>query len=286
MRSACGGAAVPWVGKRRRPPRASAVLTLPGHGTQYKGVVAEGEGVGGVRASAALFSHLSTFCKGGICKGRCEAPARAPDALGGRAVVRRRSPHARGAAHKTAAKGGTRQSCPPPPIPNLGRWDSRGGARRARGPGALGGRAGVRGATLASLCARLERVQGLRNGASAKASVAALGAAHGVERPPPRGRARGRAARSWPRRRWLSIREEGRTSRSSPLARARRSEKAAVDFSSLPSAHCPPTAQPFPPFSNNQPSSRPERQPLTEKVEESAGRRWAQAAPRRSRAPV
>ena len=31
-----------------------------------------------MRASAALFSHLSTFCKGGICEGRCEAPRGPP----------------------------------------------------------------------------------------------------------------------------------------------------------------------------------------------------------------
>ena len=156
----------------------------PGTAPNKKGWSPRGEGVGCVRASAALFSHLSTFCKGGICEGRCEAPARAPDALGRRAVVRRRSPHARGAAHKTAAKGGTRQSCPPPPIPNLGRWDSRGGARRARGPGALGGRAGGAGGDARLPLRETRRVQGLRNGSSAKASVAALGAAHGADRPP------------------------------------------------------------------------------------------------------
>ena len=45
------------------------------------------------------------------------------------------------------------------------------------------------------------------------------------------------------RERWKSIREEVGTSRSSPLARARRSEKAAVDVvARLFSAHCPPTA--------------------------------------------
>ena len=128
-------------------------------------------------------------------------------------VLARALPHARRAAHKNCRQRRYASELPPPPpIPNLGRWDSRGGARRARGPSALGGRARFvcvwgGGATLASLCARLERVQGPRNGSSAKASVAALGAAHGVERPPPAA-AEGTRRRSWPRRRWLSIREE------------------------------------------------------------------------------
>ena len=44
--------------------------------------------MGGVRASAALFSHLSTFCKGGICEAVRGARA-GRGSVNGRAVVRR-----------------------------------------------------------------------------------------------------------------------------------------------------------------------------------------------------
>ena len=66
-----------------------------------------------------------------------------------------------------------------------------------------------------------------------------------------------------------------------------RSRKAAVDVAT-PS----PAPKPYPllaaaqPGSRNEPDSRPELQPLTGKLEESAGRRSVQAAPRRSRAPA
>ena len=66
-----------------------------------------------------------------------------------------------------------------------------------------------------------------------------------------------------------------------------RSRKAAVDVAT-PS----PAPKPYPllaaaqPGSRNEPDSRPERQSLTGKGEESAGRKSAQAAPRRSRAPA
>ena len=194
-----------------------------------------------MRASAALFSHLSTFCKGGICEGRCEAPRGPPMRSAGVRWCVVVLPML-GARHtKAAAKGGTRQSCPPPPIPNLGRWDSRGGARRARGPGALGGRAGVRGATLASLCARLGASKGsgtarLRRRRLRRWVRHTVRTAH-----PPRGRARGRAARSWPHRRWLSIREEVGTSCSSPIESARAAGRRGSTSHRSP-AHCLPTA--------------------------------------------
>ena len=94
----------------------------------------------------------------------------------------------------------------------------RGGARRPRGPGSVNGRAVVRGASphLPFFFARLERVEGGSKPApTSEAFPAALGRTHGEERPPPRPR-EGTRRRSWPRRRWLSIREEVGTSRSSP----------------------------------------------------------------------
>ena len=80
-------------------------------------------------------------------------------------------------------------------------------------------------------------------------------------------------------------REEVGTSCSAPLVRARAAGTQRSTSHRSP-AHCLPTAWPFPPFSRNEPDSRPELQPLTGKVEESAGRRSVQAAPRRSRAPA
>ena len=80
-------------------------------------------------------------------------------------------------------------------------------------------------------------------------------------------------------------REEVGTSCFSPLASARAAGTQRSTSHRSP-APCLPTAWPFPPFSRNEPDSRPELQPLTGKVEESAGRRSVQAAPRRSRAPA
>ena len=251
-----------------------------------------GGGVGGVRASAALFPTFTSFVKVGSTGrgGRPREPGLGQRASGGASSFSRERCPMLGARHtKTAAKGGTRQSCPPLHLFQILEGGIREAERGARaGPvRSVGGR-GVRGggATLASLCARLERVQGLRNGSSAKASVAALGAAHGAERPPPRGRARGRAARSWPRRRWLNIRGEVGTSRSSPPTSDHAARDPADGVAAPSSAQTLPTASRCPPGSRNEPGSRPELQPLTGKGEESAGRRSAQAAPRRSRAPV
>ena len=80
-------------------------------------------------------------------------------------------------------------------------------------------------------------------------------------------------------------REEVGTSCYSPLASARAAGRRRSTSHRSP-AHCLPTAWPFPPFSRNEPDSRPELQPLTGKGEESAGRRSVQAASRRSRAPA
>ena len=194
-----------------------------------------------MRASAALFSHLSTFCKGGICEGRCEAPRGPPMRSAGVRWCVAVLPML-GARHTKLPPKEVRVRAAPLHLFQILEGGIREAERGARaGPVRSVGRAGVRGTTLASLCARLERVQGLRNGSSAKASVAALGAAHGAERPPPRGRARGRAARSWPHRRWLSIREEVGTSCSSPIESARAAGRRGSTSHRSP-AHCLPTA--------------------------------------------
>ena len=81
-------------------------------------------------------------------------------------------------------------------------------------------------------------------------------------------------------------REEVGTSCYSPLASARAagSRRSTSHRSPAPTAY--PLPSRFPPGSRNEPDSRPELQSLTGKGEESAGRRSAQAAPRRSRAPA
>jgi hypothetical protein len=298
--------AVAWGSRERR-----AHVARARHPIKRGGGVAEGEGVGGVRASAALFSHLSTFCKGGICEGRCEVPARAGARSTGErwcvVVLARALPHARGAAHKNCRQRRYASELPPSTYSKswkvgfARRSEARARARCARWAG------GGAGSDARLPLRETRRVQGPRNGSSAKASVAALGAAHGVERPPPRGRARGRAAargragggsvsgrrsaqaapyplararrRTKPSCRLLIApqrplpthclavpafqqqltrfaagtatfnresrrisREEVGTSCSSPLARARRRWKAAVDVATPSSAHCPPTA--------------------------------------------
>ena len=81
-------------------------------------------------------------------------------------------------------------------------------------------------------------------------------------------------------------REEVGTSCSSPLASARAAGR------QRSTSQRPPAPKPYPlvaagqPGSRNESGSRRERQPLTGKVKESAGRTSVQAGPRRSRAPV
>ena len=205
------------------------------------------------RASAALFPTFTSFVKVGST-GRGEAPARAGARSTGErwcvVVLARALPGARHT--KTAAKGGTRQSCPPPPIPNLGRWDSRRAERGARaGPvRSVGGRGcGERrsppfardsSASKGSGTARLRRRR-LRRWVRHTVRTAHPPAAARGDAPLARGRAGGgsvsgrRSARAAPR----------------PLARARRSRKAAVDVATARSS-----AQPYP-----LPSRCPARQP-------------------------
>ena len=199
--------------------------------------------------------------------------------------VRRRSPHARGAAHKNCRQRRYASELPPSTYSKswkvgfARRCEARARARCARWAD------GGAGSDARLPLRETRRVQGLRNGSSAKASVAALGAAHGVERPPPRGRARGRAV-VLGRAGGGSV--SGRRAAQAAPRRSRAPGAAGRQRSTSRRASSAP--KPYPllaagqPGSRNESGLRQERQSLTGKVEESAGRRSAQAAPRRSRA--
>ena len=160
-----------------------------------------------MRASAALFSHLSTFCKGGICEGRCEAPRGPPMRSAGVRWCVVVLPML-GARHTKLPPKEVRVRAAPLHLFQILEGGIREAERGARaGPvRSVGGRGcgGRRSPPFARDSARPrapERLvcEGVGCGAGCGTRCGA---------PAPRGRARGRAARSWPRRRWLSIREE------------------------------------------------------------------------------
>ena len=164
--------------------------------------------IGGIRVSCTL--KVCTKCIRWLLEaGRAHARTQCARRACGGAGERRR-PRASAAvpcpgAAQTAAEVGARQLCPTFPRGGKVRSTRRGG--RTHGPGALGGRAAVRGVPLACLCARLSasrgserpRLRGVPSGAECdtQCGVRARGrtgraAARGHSRPPVR-QIRGRA---------------------------------------------------------------------------------------------